>query len=188
MRRRDAVEALTAACRKAGAISVATMQAVPVWHRVAPDPGLHADMMGCMGSASSFALGLALGAPGRAVVVADGDGCLMMQLGTLVTIGQAAPANFTLVVMNNGTYETSGNQPIPGAQTADFAALALAAGFRAAHRVDDAAVLAAQLASWIAAPGPTMIVLALDREEPATEWPAISMKQQIQDLRAVFMP
>jgi phosphonopyruvate decarboxylase len=183
MRRREALEILTAACRRTGALSVATMQAVPVWHEVAPDLALHMDMLGCMGSASSLGLGLALGAPGRPVVVADGDGCLMMQLGSLVTIGHARAANLTLAVLHNGTYETSGNQPIPGAETADFEALARASGFAGACRIAEADELRRQIDGLIAAPGPTMVVIDIAREEPATNWPALSMKQQIQALR-----
>lgn len=186
MRRREAVEILTAACRRAGALSMTTMQAVPVWHEVAPDLPLHVDMLGCMGSASSFALGLALGAPDRPVVVADGDGCLMMQLGSLVTIGHARAANLTLVVLYNGTYETSGNQPIPGAETADFVALARGAGFANACRIAEAKELSRQIDELIAARGPNMVVVDIAREEPATNWPALSMKKQIQDMRGRF--
>jgi sulfopyruvate decarboxylase subunit beta len=186
MLRREALAVLTEHCRR-GALSVTTMQAVPVWHQLAPDLPLHIDMMGCMGSASSFALGLALGAPDRPVVVIDGDGCLLMQLGTLVTIGHARPANLTLVIMHDKSYATSGNQAIPGAETADFAALATAAGFPLTYRTADADELRRDLARLAAAPGPRMLVLELAREEPSTQWPTISMNKQINDARGHFL-
>src|SRR5262245_3413241 len=191
MLRREALAILTEHCRtgamSVATMSVATMQAVPVWHQLAPDLPLHIDMMGCMGSASSFALGLALGAPERQVVVVDGDGCLLMQLGTLVTIGHAHPTNLMLVVMHDKSYATSGNLSIPGAETADLAALAAAAGFPVTYRTADADELRRDLARLAAAPGPRMLVLELAREEPGTQWPAISMKQQINDARAHFL-
>jgi thiamine pyrophosphate-dependent acetolactate synthase large subunit-like protein len=186
MLRREALEILSEHCRH-GAVSVATMQAVPVWHQLAPDLPLHIDMMGCMGSASSFALGLALGAPDRPVVVVDGDGCLLMQLGTLVTIGHARPANLTLVIMHDKSYATSGNQTIPGAETTDLVALAGAAGFPITYRTGDPHQLRRDLERLAATPGPRMLVLDLAREEPATQWPTVSMKQQINDTRAFFL-
>jgi thiamine pyrophosphate-dependent acetolactate synthase large subunit-like protein len=187
MTRHEALDVLTAHCRRRDVISVATMQAVPVWHRLAGDLPLHIDMMGCMGSASSLALGLALGAPARPVVVVDGDGCLMMQLGTLVTIAGARAANLTVVVMHDKSYATSGNQAVPGAETADLAGLARAAGFPTTYRTGDAAELAGDIDWLAAAAGPRMLVLDIAREEPSAQWPAISMKQQIQDARAHFV-
>jgi sulfopyruvate decarboxylase subunit beta len=182
MRRRAAIEILSQFCRESGAASVATMQASPVWHEVASDVPLHIDMLGCMGSASSLGLGLALGIPNRRVVVIDGDGCLLMQLGTLVTIANARPKNLTLVIMNNQFYETSGNQSIPGAGLTDIATLAGAAGFRSAHRISDPASLKQQI-GHLTDDGPTMLVLDIDREEPCEVWPALSMKNQIQVVR-----
>ncbi len=60
---------------------------------------------GAMGLASSHALGLALGRPDRRVIVLDGDGSLLMNIGTLVTTAEAAPKNLYHFVMENGTYE-----------------------------------------------------------------------------------
>ena len=67
-----------------------------------------------MGLASSHALGLALGRPDKRVIVLDGDGSLLMNLGTLVTIAEAAPKNLIHFVCENGTYEANGGHPIPG--------------------------------------------------------------------------
>ena len=117
------------------------------------------------------------------VVVIDGDGCLMMQLGSLVTIGEARPDNLVLIVMNNRMYETSGNQPIPGAETADLVGLAKSAGFRTALRIGDPGTLRDQIAGLIAGRGPTMVALDIDQEEPAAKWPALSMRNQIETVR-----
>lgn len=186
MLRDDVLKILTATCRENGYVSVATMQATPVWHALDPEVPLHLDMLGCMGSASSFGLGLALGAPDKKVLTVDGDGCLMMQLGTLVTIANARAANFALLIMNNGLYETSGNQPIPGAETADFVKLALAAGFPVAVRISDLPTLKSRIKSLVDGHGPTMIVLDIDRAEACKSWPGLSMKRQIHTTRDVF--
>jgi thiamine pyrophosphate-dependent acetolactate synthase large subunit-like protein len=83
---------------------------------------------GSMGLASSIGLGLALARPDLRVFVLDGDGSLLMNLGSLATIGLLAPANFVLVVMDNEEYATTGGQKTPTAHGADLAAAARAMG------------------------------------------------------------
>src|SRR5260370_22204836 len=84
------------------------------WLELAPR-ALNYFSFGAMGIASSHGLGLALGRPQQKVIVLDGDGSLLMNLGTLVTIGAAAPKNLIHFVCRNGTYEANGGHPIPNA-------------------------------------------------------------------------
>src|SRR5438093_3121442 len=88
MRRRDAIAALVA--QRAGAITITTEQAIGAWRAAVTEPANeipdHLDIVGCMGSASTVGLGIALARPERKVIVVDGDGSLLMQLGSLVTI------------------------------------------------------------------------------------------------------
>lgn len=67
-------------------------------------------MIGSMGLASSIGLGLALSKPNRDVVVIDGDGSLLMNMGSLVTVNACRPKNLTWIVINNGAYGSTGNQ------------------------------------------------------------------------------
>ena len=67
-------------------------------------------MIGSMGLASSIGLGLALSKPNRDVVVIDGDGSLLMNMGSLVTIFANNPSNLTWIVIDNGAYGSTGNQ------------------------------------------------------------------------------
>ena len=83
---------------------------------------------GSMGLASSVGLGLALARPDARVFVLDGDGSLLMNLGSLATIGLLKPANLVVVVMDNEEYATTGGQPTPTAHGADLAAAARAMG------------------------------------------------------------
>ncbi|MFM8678918.1 MAG: thiamine pyrophosphate-dependent enzyme [Alphaproteobacteria bacterium] len=76
---------------------VATYQAAFDWMRLAARD-LNYVSIGAMGIASSHALGLALGRPDRRVVVLDGDGSLLMNLGSLATIAGAAPRNLAHLV------------------------------------------------------------------------------------------
>ena len=77
-------------------------------------------MLGSMGLAFPIALGVALAQPQRRIFALEGDGSLLMQLGSLSTIATLAPKNLTMVVMDNGVYQITGAQPTPGATVADI--------------------------------------------------------------------
>ena len=106
------------------------------WLDIRPSP-LNYLSHGAMGLASSHALGLALGRPDQRVIVLDGDGSLLMNLGTLVTIAEAAPKNLFHFVCENGTYEANGGHPIPGRGTVSFAGIARSAGYKNVHEFSD---------------------------------------------------
>jgi sulfopyruvate decarboxylase subunit beta len=123
-------------------------------------------MVGAMGLGSSHALGLALGCPDKRVVVLDGDGSLLMNLGSLVTIAEAAPKNFIHFVIENGTYEANGAHPIPGRDRVDFAGVAKSAGYRVCATFDDLARFETGAASLLAQTGPVFATLKV---EPGSE-------------------
>lgn len=144
--------------RRGGEVVVGTMTANAPWReRSASDRNLAC--LGFMGGASSLALGVALARPDVGVWVLDGDGSLLMQLGSLATIAGAAPANFVHVVFHNGVYETSGAQPLPSQSQVDFAAMAKAAGYRETAQFHGAEEFDAALDELLAAEGPTLIEL-----------------------------
>ena len=113
---------------------------------------------------SGFALGLALAQPHRRVVLFDSEGDILMSLGQLPTIAEQAPANFYHFMLDNGVYATTGGQPVPGAQTVDYAAIALASGYPRAHSFTDTADFSRELAGILAAPGPVFVALKVAPE------------------------
>lgn len=115
---------------RASSVVVPTMQSNVRWSLVSSRPDLDLPLTGCMGKASSLALGLALAQPKTKVIVIDGDGSLLMNLGTLVTIGEQAPSNLIHISFDNGVYATTGSQPVPGSHTVDFAECAKSSGYR----------------------------------------------------------
>jgi phosphonopyruvate decarboxylase len=115
-------------------------------------------MQGSMGHVGSLALGAALARPDSRFVVLDGDGALLMHLGALATIGDAAPANLTHVVFDNGVYDSTGGQRT-GCNRADFAAVALASGYRDATEVDSVDALRSTLRAALATAGPSLLVV-----------------------------
>ena len=118
-------------------------------------------MMGCMGKASSIGLGLALARPERKVLVLDGDGSLLMNLGSLVTIGNSAPENLYHFVFENGVYAVTGGQPVPGEGKTSFQGMAREAGYAAAYEFDDTEDLATNIDSVLGQKGPVLIGLKI---------------------------
>ncbi|MGH8035323.1 MAG: thiamine pyrophosphate-dependent enzyme, partial [Lysobacterales bacterium] len=88
----------------------------------------HLYLVGSMGCASSFALGLSLALPGKRVVVLDGDGAALMRMGNFATAGAYAGDNFFHVVLDNSAHESTGGQSTVSASTS-FAAVAAACGY-----------------------------------------------------------
>jgi sulfopyruvate decarboxylase subunit beta len=130
------------------------------WIDIRPHP-LNYLSHGAMGLASSHALGLALGRPDKRVIVLDGDGSLLMNLGTLVTIAAEAPANLYHFVCENGTYEANGGHPIPNRDRVDFAGFARSAGYRAVHTFSDVRVFEQQVGALLSEPGPVFADLKI---------------------------
>uniref|UniRef100_A0A0B6ZR59 2-hydroxyacyl-CoA lyase 2 n=1 Tax=Arion vulgaris TaxID=1028688 RepID=A0A0B6ZR59_9EUPU len=76
--------------------------------------------VGSMGHASSIALGIALQKPNRQIFCLDGDGALLMHMGSLATIGQQGPENFKHICFNNGAHDSVGGQPTEAGNHDDF--------------------------------------------------------------------
>ena len=167
MRRVDAIAALVS--NSAGAITVTTEQAIGAWRAAVTEPANqipdHLDIVGCMGSASTIALGIALARPERRVIIVDGDGSLLMQLGSLVTIAGAAAPNLFHFVFENGVYETSGSQPLPGEGRFDLTEMARAAGYAHSLRFEAAADFAARLPEVLQRHGPVFISVRTEPED-----------------------
>jgi phosphonopyruvate decarboxylase len=108
-------------------------------------------LQGAMGHAASVALGVALAQPDRRVVAVDGDGSAIMHMGTMSTVGACLPANLLHVVLDNGSYESTGGQPTTALNTA-FADIARACGYRAAVTVDDLGQLTRFLSTQFGGP------------------------------------
>lgn len=93
-------------------------------------------MIGSMGLASSIGLGLALAKPSKNVVVIDGDGSLLMNMGSLVTVFANNPSNLTWIVIDNGAYGSTGNQDTY-AQMLDLVDVAKGVGFENSYDFND---------------------------------------------------
>ena len=134
----DQVEMMRAIERFRGdAVVVPVFRANGAWARVTNNVKRDIPVGGAMGKASSVALGLALSQPDTRVILFDGDGSLLMNLGSLVTIANKGPKNLVHFVMDNGVYATTGGQDVPGVGIADYADLAASAGYAHTYRFED---------------------------------------------------
>jgi len=92
-------------------------------------------MMGSMGLASSIALGLAISQPEKKVWCIEGDGSLLMNLGTLSTIANINPTNLTLIVIDNESYGSTGNQLTYTSKNTKLDIIAEGAGFKSVMKI-----------------------------------------------------
>ncbi|MBT6095556.1 MAG: phosphonopyruvate decarboxylase [Rhodospirillaceae bacterium] len=119
------------------------------------DRDQHLYQVGSMGCAAAMGLGVALNTE-RPVVALDGDGAALMKLGSLATIGAYAPSNLVHVVLDNGTYDSTGGQPVPSGGV-DFAAVGVACGYAHGYRCDGLDGFEAAVQSSMRRPGPHLI-------------------------------
>ena len=145
--------------RRTDQIVVATMMTAREWPRYSKKDDLDIPFIGCMGKASSLGLGIALGRPDQRVLVFDGDGSLLMNLGTLVTIANARPKNLVHIVFENGVYEVTGGQPVPGEGVFSFAALARGAGIPRVYELDELEPFESAVDEILDGEGPTFVCL-----------------------------
>lgn len=126
---------------------------------------------GSMGLASSIGLGLAIARPDLRVFVLDGDGSLLMNLGSLATIGWSRPQNLVLIVWDNQEYGTTGGQETATAHGADLEAAARAMGAPSTVTVSTAETFDAAVARARIEPGPWVIVAKVTETPPAGKPP-----------------
>jgi sulfopyruvate decarboxylase subunit beta len=136
---------------------VATYSSAVDWVNIAPRT-LNYTSIGAMGLDSSHGLGLA-------VVVLQGDGSLLMNLGCLVTIGAVAPKNLVHFVAHNETYEANGGHPIPN-RNVDFASMAKSAGYAATYDFADLRMFEQQIGHVLEQQGPVFATLHVEPTKP----------------------
>jgi thiamine pyrophosphate-dependent acetolactate synthase large subunit-like protein len=119
-------------------------------------------MLGSMGLACPIALGVALAQPARRVIALEGDGSLLMQLGTLATIAMLAPKNLIVVVMDNRSYQITGGQPTATAAGADLVTIARGAGISQSAWAADEAMFDELVDNALREDGPWLIAARID--------------------------
>lgn len=114
-------------------------------------------MGGAMGAAVPIGLGMALSAPERRIAVITGDGELMMNIGCLATVAEAAPSNLSIVCIDNGQHGETGRQKSHTAGRANLELMARGAGLESILTISRPADLEAAANFMAEAPGPRFL-------------------------------
>ncbi len=120
-----------------------------------------------MGLASSLGLGIALCKPHRKVIVFDGDGSVLMNLGGLTTVARYAPKNLVHVIFDNESLLSVGGFPTATSTGSDLAGIARAAGIRRVASVDTCEAFAREFAAAVTRDELTTIVAKVEAKGPA---------------------
>ncbi|MFO0964923.1 MAG: thiamine pyrophosphate-dependent enzyme [Gemmataceae bacterium] len=180
MTQQQALEVL--ARRRGEQVVVTTMTSAGLWPKLSESPLDFAYIPSAMGHAPGLGLGLAL-ATGRGVIVVNGDGCMLMNLGSLVTLAQH-PAPVYLLILDNGLYEVTGGQPHAGAGRVNYAEMARAAEIRRVYTFDTLEAWEKEAGDAISGPGPVVVWLKVEgRLGQKTPKPPRPMSEQIARLR-----
>jgi thiamine pyrophosphate-dependent acetolactate synthase large subunit-like protein len=137
-------------------------------------------MFGSMGLASSIGLGYALSRPDERVVVLEGEGSVLMNLGTLATIARMRPPRYLLIIMDNGTYALTGSQRTAAAEVTDMAVIARGAGIPHVASPQSAEAFERAVTDALDAMGPAVITVKIADGNSAArhEWDAVQLKRR----------
>ena len=181
---REMLEVLAA--HRGEKIVIATMASIGIWKQLSDTPFDFAYMPSAMGQAPDLGLGLALAHPNRGVIVINGDGSMLMNLGSLVTLANHAVPLY-LVIIDNEIYEVTGGQATAGTGRTDFAAMAKAAGIPRVYAFDSLDAWGERAATTLSGPGPVVIQLKVEgRRGEKTPTPPRPMREQIARLQAAL--
>ncbi len=112
--------------------------------------------VGSMGCSASIAFGAAISQPGKKFYIFDGDGAILMQMGTLSTIGAYKPRNINHIIFDNSSYDSTGGQPTNSSKVS-FGEIALACGYQNAYEVKNKDELIKKIGECYE--GPNMIIV-----------------------------
>ncbi|WEE78186.1 thiamine pyrophosphate-dependent enzyme [Comamonas testosteroni] len=144
------------------AVLVATMSSMLVLDELG-ETHRRIDSVPLMGGAAGLGLGIALSRPDVPVVVLDGDASLLMELGSLATVARNQPNRYLHVVINNQVqFNGITNLPVVATEpSVDFTAMALAAGYQSAERIDSFAAWKDALPRLLSAKGASFVELCV---------------------------
>jgi phosphonopyruvate decarboxylase len=182
MRRRDALAAIIG--HLDGALVYSTTGLISrELYDLRDEPGTFY-MQGSMGHAIGLGLGTALARPDRSVFVLDGDGSTLMHLGGLALVGECQPANLTHLVLDNGTFDSTGGQRTRRHPLA-WDRLALSVGYRTGSVCHTVEQVDECLRGVTGTPGPHLIAMRISTGGPGP-LPRITSAHTNQQLRARF--
>jgi sulfopyruvate decarboxylase subunit beta len=168
-------------------VIISTMSVAEPWESVSNTSLDFASANSAMGHAADFAYGIALAQPQRRIITLNGDGSMLMCLGTMVTIAHKLPTNYVLVIIDNGSYEVTGSQPLPSVGSYDFAAIARGAGIEKVYTISSMDTFDEMLPSLFEEPGPLVFIWKVARADELPPDLHPSIKQRVWRLRNALL-
>ncbi len=177
----EAIKAINS--RRSNAVVVSATAALKEWGSVSHRRELDMDLSDCMDKAPSVGLGIALGRPDRKVLVLDCDSTLRTNLGSLITVGTAAPRNLVHVLFEDSAHISTGGLPIPGMDKINFKALAEDGGYLRTYQFDNLEDLVISLQEVLEGDGPTFVSLKVVHDRDMPGYPARSMEESLKSVK-----
>ena len=125
-------------------------------------------MLGSMGLVTPLALGVALSRPEKKIIVIEGDGSVLLNLGALVMVGAEKPSNFWHIVLDNESYESTGGQPSLSNEV-DISLLAEKTGYKNVKKFNNRNILSFEWKEFLKRKGPNFLLIKIGisiSEEP----------------------
>ena len=161
MKRRDAIEIIANALKGDELVITANGMISREMCAIKDEPN-NFYMLGSMGLASSIGLGLALSLPKKTIIVIDGDGNILMNMGSLATIGDLAPKNMVHIVLDNESCDSTGGQPT-ASRTVKLEKVAKASGFKITKKIHDDKTLEKMMKQVLSLSGPSFVLVKIAR-------------------------
>jgi sulfopyruvate decarboxylase subunit beta len=146
------------AARRKDEVIITCMGTAKPWEKLSDTLLDFASVDSGMSHAADLAHGLAIAQPDRRFITLNGDGSMLMCLGTLVTVAQRPCENYVLIIIENGTYEVTGNQNVPGSSFIDYQTIARGAGIEKVYTVEDEADFDHKLTLVFEEKGPAVFI------------------------------
>ena len=140
---------------------------------------------GAMGMVSSIGLGVAMASPDRKVFVLDGDGSILMNLGSFGTIARQGSPNLVHIVLDNQQWAETGGQPTHTAASTDLAEVAKGSGIPKVERVSTIEAFEEVLDRAVAEDGPWVIVAEIEEHGHGAR-PAYNLEENLLRFRRTF--
>ena len=118
--------------------------------------------VGSMGHSSQIALGIAISTPERQIFCLDGDGAVIMHMGSLGIIGSKSPKNFKHIVINNGAHDSVGGQPTVGYEI-DIVSIALSCRYKVAYKAETKMELIEKISLLKSTEGPALLEVRVNK-------------------------
>ena len=150
-------------------IVVPTMMGWLGWTEQSANLSLDIHEGGVMGKASSVGLGLAMACTDRKVIVIDGDGSLLMNLGSLITVSNKSPRNFYHFVLDNEIYAVTGGQPTPNSTGRSIRLMGAEAGYAKTFEFHELESFNAGITDVLNSLGPVLVNLKICQKSNAEE-------------------